>query len=255
MADNGGIDPREALNLPWPMFAVELNGCKSNIAIAMSSTNYLQARASDAEKTLGVTPGSLMRLTDIIASSNTPASQTTLALIPSPATCEAAVDSMLDIAVQKADKLKNPNIRNEFRAAMGSIPYPLWSDIGDDVPTTEEVVNLMLFVVSDNVERKQTYAPPNEPKSTQSRKKRKRCEAHLYEMGIAWSDAYSAYQKAMRSDPQGGHVRPHTRRGHFHRFRVGPRDGEVKYVTHWLPPTLIGDPTKAKPQNQGHRYR
>ena len=34
--------------------------------------------------------------------------------------------------------------------------------------------------------------------------------------------------------------RPHIRRGHWHNYWTGPRQGERKLVLHWIPPTFIG---------------
>lgn len=43
-------------------------------------------------------------------------------------------------------------------------------------------------------------------------------------------------------DNTGSHSpkRPHMRRGHWHNFWTGPRDGDRKLVLHWIPPTFIG---------------
>lgn len=245
-------DSRTSGDLPWPMFAIELNHCKTQLALVVSSTGYLMSRAEEAERLLGVSDHALQMLAETLCEAQG-TDATTLAFIPSPDTCRKAKEDMRSAMLRATDDLEQQKQLSQVSDYIGPIPYPLWSKPGDDAPSPDDVVNLIMFVMSDNVERKQTYAPPAE--STKSKKKRKRCEAHLYEMGVEWSDAYRAYRKAMRNDPKGGHVRPHTRRGHFHRFRVGPRDGDIRYVTHWLPPTLVGDVSRYKPTNQGHIYR
>lgn len=44
---------------------------------------------------------------------------------------------------------------------------------------------------------------------------------------------------ATRNHGRGTPKRPHVRRGHWHRYWTGPRDGNQTLRTTWLPPTLI----------------
>lgn len=264
LANNDEMDPHYSDYLPWPMFAIELNHCESQLAIVVSSIKYLQSRAKDAQQLLGIEGSRLEELTNMFYvepdENGHTSTDTAIAFIPTPKRCRISAKALVKDMLEDAAKEISPVLETkaETRALskllkLDTMPYCPGGVINGDVPPLNELTNLITFVMSDNAERTTVYEPPKEPQGKPSKKKkRKQCQAHIYEMGVEWSRAYDAYRKAMKSNPQGGHKRPHTRRGHFHRFRVGPRDGEVRYVTHWLPPTLVGDISKYKPSNQGH---
>lgn len=248
--------------LPWPMFAIELNHCKSRLAVVVSSVRYLQSRAKDAQRVLGIKDNLMENVMDGLHELPDEANDVIACFIPSPKACQQGATNLIDTLLNGLDELSIKDAL-DYRAlellsilqTMNTLPYPLWtpSSHDNDTPNPDVIQNLVTFVMSDNVERTKVYEPPKEPQGKPGKKKkRKQCQAHIYEMGVSWSKAYNAYREAVKSGNHGGHKRPHIRRGHFHRFRVGPRDGEVRYVTYWLPPKLVGDTSKYKPSNQGH---
>lgn len=248
--------------LPWPMFAIELNHCKSQLAVVVSSFRYLQSRVKDAQRVLGIEDNAMEQVMDGFTELPDEEHDIIASLIPSPRTCEQGKRDLVDNLLKG---LEGPITEEDLSPqelavilvlqTMGTLPYPLWTKHvhNNDAPHPDAIQNLITFVMSDNAERTKVYEPPKEPQGKPGKKKkRKQCQAHIYEMGVSWSKAYKAYREAVKSGNHGGHKRPHIRRGHFHRFRVGPRDGEVRYVTYWLPPKLVGDTSKYKPSNQGH---
>lgn len=269
-ANDSKMDPHHNEHFPWPMFAIELNNCESHLAIVVSSFKYLWSRAEEAQSVLGIENDALKQLLGVFCRYRNDDTDTVMTLIPAPVTCKLSAKQLVD------NVRKNTELTNEIDAIVGhdrarqyrrqlestlkewdTNPYPSWpprSIVSDDTPKRDETLNLITFVMADNVKKTKVYEPPDEPEDGQpkKKKKRKRCRAHIYEVGVTWSKSYKTYREATKSSPQGGHKRPHIRRGHFHRFRVGPRDGEARYVTYWIPPTLVGDIERYKPSNQGH---
>lgn len=142
--------------------------------------------------------------------------------------------------------------RTDILKRMPLIPLELgWGLDKAACPTRQEMLSLAMFVLSRNTTIRTTYEP--NPKLRDNPKKR-RSKATIREVGFEWTEAYRAYQSAVKANKLGGHVRPHVRRGHYHRFRTGPRDAaEPTYVTHWIPPMLVGG--KGKRSNSGHVVR
>ena len=79
-------------------------------------------------------------------------------------------------------------------------------------------------------------------------------KATVHEVDFQWTEPYRKYRSATKANKLGGHVSKHVRKGHWHRFRTGPRDAaEPTYVTHWLPPMLVG--SHGESANTGHVIR
>jgi len=61
-----------------------------------------------------------------------------------------------------------------------------------------------------------------------------------YRIGAALRQVYQ--NREDKESAGGAHAspRPHIRRAHWHSYWTGPKDGQLKIVLKWLPPTLVG---------------
>ena len=95
------------------MFAIELNGCKSNIALVLSHATYLYERAEAAEKIFGINHGNLVKLTETLLKSQQNSSAT-LALIPSK---DTSTKALIDL-VNSPSFHKDTYITNEIKESV-----------------------------------------------------------------------------------------------------------------------------------------
>lgn len=97
--------------------------------------------------------------------------------------------------------------------------------------------------VEENINQKKIYRPSPQNKSAI---RNKYSEVRKWDVGYRVGKSIRA-NKAKRIIERNIHntgshspKRPHMRRGHWHNFWTGPRDGDRKLVLHWIPPTFIG---------------
>lgn len=242
------VDTVADIRMPWDSFAIEVKGHDSQQAIAVVSIGHMIERVDTVIRVLKLSERygtALMAIAKFLDKYDK--SKYLVVSIPSLATCERFGKGLRDSFVEAGAK--------GFPKSIGAFPYPIHCAQVDFDMVPEEVGNkLVAFVAAENMERTPVYVPP---RNVRPNPKKRRCNVTIYEMGMAWSKAYQAYRAyrdAVKSGSNGGHMRPHIRRAHFHKFRVGPRDGEPQYVTHWLAPMLIGDAEKYQQVNQGHIY-
>ena len=113
----------------------------------------------------------------------------------------------------------------------------------DDTPLglypPELVANGVAYLCSANADIYKAYEP--QPRLKRNNAKR-RSAATWHEVGYRIGSELRAYEKAGwgRAPHQGGTVRPHMRRAHWHHYWIGPRDGERRIVLKWLAPTMVG---------------
>lgn len=104
-------------------------------------------------------------------------------------------------------------------------------------------MQFILYLASENAgvqDVPQAEAP-------RARKKRgqildKASEVKEKAVGVRIGNAIRKSRQPSHSSSQGGtgaKVRPHSRRGHWHHYWTGPRDGERKLVLKWTAPTFI----------------
>lgn len=60
---------------------------------------------------------------------------------------------------------------------------------------------------------------------------------HVWNVGQVIGKQISHEKASKRT---GGTVRTHIRRGHWHGYWTGPRDGKRKFIYRWLPPMVVG---------------
>lgn len=109
------------------------------------------------------------------------------------------------------------------------------------------VLQLLLYIESanaeleDNKEQKAVYRQPR--KKSEIRDKFR--EVRQLEVGVRVSHALMSARKhgSIRSESHrtgnGPAKSSHMRRGHWHHYWTGPRDGERKLILKWVAPTVI----------------
>lgn len=105
---------------------------------------------------------------------------------------------------------------------------------------------IVLYLQSQNADVRARPAPKKNKKNGKKSK-----PAKIIDTGFRYGSTIRAqtsrimYQKpdedtqSSERSPARAPVRPHMRRGHFHHFWVGPRDGERKLILKWVAPTAI----------------
>ena len=134
-------------------------------------------------------------------------------------------------------------------------------NLGEDIPLQDvdvgvariilSAVQLILYLVSDNADAEEAPSPPAlavhsgklaAPRSAKSRDKAS--QVREIDVGVRIG---AALRKAAKRSTGGGRSgaepgavkRSHTRRGHWHHYWTGPRDGERTLTLRWTAPTVI----------------
>lgn len=104
---------------------------------------------------------------------------------------------------------------------------------------TDLVVNGVAYLCSVNADIVPVYTPNRGVKRNNAKR---RSLATWSEVGCRIGSELRAYKRyeSERKPYQGGTVRPHMRRAHWHHYWIGPRDGDRKLVLKWIPPTMVG---------------
>ena len=107
------------------------------------------------------------------------------------------------------------------------------------------IYTLLAYTVMANteVEEVNTTATPqrtSSKKRTSQTQKTPRRNTNLVMVGAKIGANIRQRYATASASGTGSKKRPHVRRGHLHRYRVGPRDGDVAYVAYWQPPTFVG---------------
>lgn len=136
-------------------------------------------------------------------------------------------------------------MRNVYAAAMGdkaSISL-VTDEIQADLPLRSVTQNLILrclqlalYLVTDNAEITREILPP-EPHELQ-----KSPEMEGFQQYSVGREISGRLRSAAESEASGDRKqkRAHVRKGHWHRFWKGPKDGQRHLVVHWVEPTLVG---------------
>lgn len=134
-------------------------------------------------------------------------------------------------------------------------------NLGEDIPLQGvdvgvariilSAVQLILYLVSDNADAEEAPSPPAlavhsgkraAPRSAKSRDKAS--QVREIDVGVRIG---AALRRAAKRSPGGAQPgaepgavkRSHTRRGHWHHYWTGPRDGERTLILKWTAPTVI----------------
>lgn len=115
----------------------------------------------------------------------------------------------------------------------------MFDDTDMGVYPTSLMVNGVAYICSANADIVASYKPQ---KGLRRNNAKRRSRATWYDVGYRVGAELRAYDRTVseRKQHQGGTVRPHMRRAHWHHYWTGPRDGERKLVLKWLAPTMVG---------------
>ncbi len=105
--------------------------------------------------------------------------------------------------------------------------------------TPDLVANGVAYICSTNADIVPSYKPQQGIRRNNAKK---RSAATWHDVGYRVGAELRAYERAKseRKPHQGGTVRPHMRRAHWHHYWTGPRDGERELVLRWIAPTMVG---------------
>lgn len=105
-----------------------------------------------------------------------------------------------------------------------------------------QVLNLILYVCSVNADIQQAYKPSPTPRKANPKKRNRRSESFIYDVGFRVGPALGA-ARAHRASAVGSGAgpakTPHVRRAHWHHYWKGPRNGERRLVLKWLSPINV----------------
>ena len=118
----------------------------------------------------------------------------------------------------------------------------------DDARVVLSAIQLILYIVSENAEIDLVPLPmerdQTQGKVTTLRKSMEDKASQVKEMSVGVRVG-AALRKAKKSAPSGkstgagGTKRSHTRRGHWHNYWTGPKEGERTLLLKWTAPTII----------------
>lgn len=122
--------------------------------------------------------------------------------------------------------------------AISKTPELMQNDEPVDFYPTRLVANGVAYICSANADIVPSYKPPKLSKPNNAKK---RSMATWHDVGYRIGAELRSYErtKSERKEHQGGTVRPHVRRAHWHHYWTGPRDGERKLVLKWIAPTMV----------------
>lgn len=125
--------------------------------------------------------------------------------------------------------------------------YAIPSTIGymyDETPLGEYPINLLLnalaYICTANADINTFYMPPKGLKPN-PKKDKKRSLVTMHRVGYTIGSQLREYARyaSESKEHQGGTVRPHMRRAHWHHYWVGPKDNR-RLELRWLPPVKVG---------------
>lgn len=112
----------------------------------------------------------------------------------------------------------------------------------------KKAIQWILYLVSENADIESGPPPEldNPQKAKKSRKKKSAVKVKNvgFRIGATIRKAKAAPAAHIGEPSHGSKKSPHSRRGHWHHYWTGPRDGERKLVLKWVAPTFINTSNK-----------
>ena len=159
------------------------------------------------------------------------------------------------------DDPRNPVIVNTgermYVVLMQAIPKTMsqmYDDVDYGIYPSQLLVNGVTYICSKNADIHVTYKP--DPQAKRSGKRENRySRATWHEVGYHIGAELREYErtKSKGSGHQGGSVRPHMRRAHWHHYWVGPKAGRRELVLKWVGPTVVGASSGSKVETTAHK--
>lgn len=120
-----------------------------------------------------------------------------------------------------------------------------------DKKSVMRCLNLYLYICSQSADISAAPEPSYRPRTAGAPIRDKYREIQSYPTGIVIGSALrraraaSQHQAAAHTRQTGGHVRAHTRRGHWHHYWCGPKaePDKRRLVLKWTHPVLVGGKT------------
>ncbi len=265
-----GTEPSEGLaeglaaegGLPWPLFLVEMPSTSDARAVAFTTFGHVVEGIARTAEVLGLDShgatgmaGLVKFLAEFLAADGYE-DVIDIGFVPSEGYATWQADDLGAWLAARA----TPESAHRFATMARS--FGLIPERNRDGLTKAQKMSILAFLCADNAEVRTTYAPGPVPKNPA--KARRMSRATIHEAGFRWTESYREYRryvdgaagKGDHGDGEGRRtVRPHVRRGHWHRFWTGPREGDRKLVAHWIPPTLVNKGLADEATgNVGHRF-
>lgn len=110
-----------------------------------------------------------------------------------------------------------------------------------------QAIQLLLYILADNSDVEDEPAPlrvvnSHKPKGNRPAVQDKAGEVKAKSVGVRIGAVFR-HSRSRKSDTSGTGTgsakRPHMRRGHWHHYWRGPKDGDRELILHWTAPTMI----------------
>jgi len=115
--------------------------------------------------------------------------------------------------------------------------------IQDMATQINPLVSVLLYLCSEEPEIDDAREPGTSPARPRPKKTQKGWRLFPPDKPRVWSvgtNTGSQLRQAGAGDPSGRTVKAHLRRGHWHGFWTGPRQGERKFIYRWISPLVVG---------------
>lgn len=107
-----------------------------------------------------------------------------------------------------------------------------------------QAIQLILYLVSTNAEVESGPPPELDNPQKAKRGKKKKSSVRVKNVGVKIGAAIrkakaKAVTESTNTTGHGSRKSPHSRRGHWHHYWVGPRDGKRELILKWIAPTFV----------------
>lgn len=120
---------------------------------------------------------------------------------------------------------------------------PSPEDVQEAAAYTSPLVSILLYLCSEGPEINNARQPGVSPMRARPTKTKRGWRLFPAPGPRIWTTGEhlgAKLRQAVSGDPTGRTVRAHLRRGHWHGYWKGPRQGERKFIYHWLHPLIAG---------------
>jgi hypothetical protein len=120
---------------------------------------------------------------------------------------------------------------------------PSHDEVQDIAAQLNPLVSVLLYLCSEEPEVDDAREPGSSPARPRPKKTKKGWRLFPPDKPRIWSVGAKTgeqLRQAVAGDPTGRTVKTHLRRGHWHGFWMGPRQGERKFIYRWISPLVVG---------------
>lgn len=132
----------------------------------------------------------------------------------------------------------------ERNAKAFGLPTDTFGGISSDLVTAAStLLSIVLYIVSDEPEIDDSRQPGSFPSLPSPKKTKKGWRLFPPDKPRIWNVGVNIGEKlrsqSMPSEATGRTVKTHVRRGHWHSYWIGPRDGKRTLVPRWISPLVV----------------